>query len=124
MTTDARSTSSNVAPILKAARFWIFANLAGIAFFLLIAKATWNLDFALGGLSIYNGLLNVIPFLYAAVNLIWGIMIIVRLRRAKNGDSLVLWLVLVGLWGGAIGLEYHVAGHWSERAREAVHGSP
>ena len=96
-------------------------NLAGLAVFLLIASTTWNLDYALGGISSSTGLLNIIPFMYTIVNLIWMVSIFVCAGRAKAWRSLVLLLLVTGLWVGTISFEVYISRYWNEKAEKALH---
>ena len=101
---------------LKWTAVWAFANLAGIVAFLISASETWSVDFALGGFSIYNGLVNLLPLLYCLPDLVWLVFVLVQLGQKNGWQSIIVWCVVMGVWAGVIGIECRAATYWTREA--------
>jgi len=86
----------------------IALNLLGMAYYLSVARQTWSIDFALGGLFWQFGVLRLELLIFAVVNSAWLVALCFRGRDSMTITAFVPWLTVVALWLCALSIDFLV----------------
>ena len=96
------------------------ANAVGIAVYLTAAVQTWSIDFALGGLFWQVLVMNIDAALFAVINLIWLISVLLRNRSNRLSGLLTVWGFTVTLWLATIGFDLSVSERLMREVKELL----
>lgn len=88
-------------------KYWIFANLLGILLYLYLASKLWapvgerGLEGGPGDPIIWTTTALPVLVLFSLLNIAWFLLIVLRFKKKKSWQPLIIWLVVILAWFGA-----------------------
>lgn len=98
----------------------MIANLAGASIYLNLARTTWDIDHALGGLFLEVGALRFELALFGFVNLIWLVFISLRAHGLPRIKGIIPWASMIGLWCVILVIDWQIFSRYVDQARSLL----